>query len=106
MGVGVTACAVVAVEDARLLSVQTLTDNQSTLLEAAARAGCALWRAHRALGAGQPLLELSWSGPSHHHLALPVPRQPGLLLLACVEREFGDLAAARWQIAVARNQWV
>ncbi|MEY4910335.1 MAG: hypothetical protein RL260_4053, partial [Pseudomonadota bacterium] len=106
MGVGVTACAIVAVEDARLLSVQTLTEDQLPLLEGAARAGCALWRAHRTLGAGQPLLELGWSGPAHHHLALPVPRQPGLLILACVEREFGDLAAARWQIAVARNQWV
>jgi hypothetical protein len=106
MGVGVTACAVVAVEDARLLSVQTQSDDQLTLLEGAARAGCALWRAHRTLGAGQPLLELSWSGPTYHHLALPVPRQPGLLILACVEREFGDLSAARWQIAVARNQWV
>jgi hypothetical protein len=106
MGVGVTACAVVAVEDARLLSVQTQSDDQLTLLEGTARAGCALWRAHRTLGAGQPLLELSWSGPTHHHLALPVPRQPGLLILACVEREFGDLSAARWQIAVARNQWV
>ena len=106
MGVGVTACAIVAVEDARLLSVQTQTEDQLPLLEGAARAGCALWRAHRALGAGQPLLELGWSGPTHHHLALPVPRQPGLLILACVEREFGDLTAARWQIAVARNQWV
>lgn len=106
MGAGVTACAVAAVEDARLLGVQTLTEDQLTLLEGAARTGCALWRAHRALGAGQPLLELCWSGPSHHHLALPVPRQPGLLILACVEREFGDLTAARWQIAVARNQWV
>jgi hypothetical protein len=106
MGVGVAACAIVAVEDARLLSVQTQTEDQLTLLEGAARAGCALWRAHRALGAGQPLLELSWSGPAFHHLALPVPRQPGLLILACVEREFGDLGAARWQIAVARNQWV
>lgn len=106
MGVGVTACAVVAVEDARVLSVQAQTEDQLTLLEGAARAGCALWRAHRALGAGQPLLELSWGSPTHHHLALPVPRQPGLLILACVEREFGDLGAARWQIAVARNQWI
>ncbi|MEX8494822.1 hypothetical protein [Sphaerotilus sp.] len=105
MGVGVTACAVVAIEDARVLSAQTQTDDQLTLLESATRAGCALWRAHRALGAGHPLLELSWSGPTHHHLVLPVPRQPGLLILACVEREFGDLGAARWQIAVARNQW-
>jgi hypothetical protein len=106
MGVGVTACAVVAVEDARLLRAQTQTDDQLPALEATARAGCALWRAHRALGAGQPLLELCWSSPTHHHLALPVPRQPGLLLLASVEREFGDLSAARWQIAVARNQWI
>ena len=106
MGVGVTACAVVAIEDARVLSVQAQTEDQLTLLEGAARAGCALWRAHRALGAGQPLLELSWGSPTHHHLALPVPRQPGLLILACVEREFGDLGAARWQIAVARNQWI
>lgn len=108
MGIGVTACAVVAVEDAHLLGVQTPTgaDDQRVLIEGAARAGCALWRAHRALGAGQPLLELCWSGPTHHHLALPLPRQPGLLLLACVEREFGDLSAARWQIAVARNQWI
>lgn len=106
MGVGVTACAVVAIEDARVLSVQAQTEDQLTLLEGAARAGCALWRAHRALGAGQPLLELSWGSPTHHHLALPVPRQPGLLILANVEREFGDLSAARWQLAVARNQWV
>lgn len=106
MGVGVTACAVVAIEDAHVLSVQAQTEDQLTLLEGAARAGCALWRAHRALGAGQPLLELSWGSPTHHHLALPVPRQPGLLILACVEREFGDLGAARWQIAVARNQWI
>ncbi|WP_338415584.1 hypothetical protein [uncultured Sphaerotilus sp.] len=106
MGVGVTACAIVAVEDARLLSVQALTEDQMALLEGAARTGSALWRAHRALGAGQPLLELSWGSPTHHHLALPVPRQPGLLILACVEREFGDLGAARWQIAVARNQWI
>lgn len=106
MGVGVTACAVVAIEDARVLSVQAQTEDQLTLLEGAARVGCALWRAHRALGAGQPLLELSWGSPTHHHLALPVPRQPGLLILACVEREFGDLGAARWQIAVARNQWI
>lgn len=106
MGVGVTACAVVAIEDARLLSVQALTEDQLALLEGAARTGSALWRAHRAMGAGQPLLELSWGSPTHHHLALPVTRQPGLLILACVEREFGDLGAARWQIAVARNQWI
>jgi hypothetical protein len=106
MGIGVTACAVVAVEDGRLMSVQTRSEDQLALLDGAARTGCALWRTHRALGAGQPLMELCWSGPSHHHLALPVPRQPGLLILACVEREFGDLSAARWQIAVARRQWI
>jgi hypothetical protein len=106
MGVGVTACAVVAVDDARLLATQALTDDHLGPLDAAARAGCALWKAHRALGAGQPLLELGWSGPTLHHLVMPVPRQPGLLLLANVEREFGDLSAARWQLAVARNQWV
>jgi hypothetical protein len=107
MGVGVAACGVVAVEDARVLGVQAETQGQRTLLEGAAQAGCALWRAHGALGAGQPpLLELSWASPTHHHLALPVSRQPGLLLLACVEREFGDLGAVRWQMAVARNQWV
>jgi hypothetical protein len=106
MGVGVTACAIVAVDDARLLATQALTDDQLGPLDAAARAGCALWKAHRALGAGQPLLELGWSGPTLHHLVMPVPRQPGLLILANVEREFGDLSAARWQLAVARNQWV
>jgi hypothetical protein len=106
MGVGVTACAVVAVDDARVLRVQAQTQDHLAVLEGAARTGSALWKAHRALGAGQPLLELSWGSPTHHHLALPVPRQPGLLILACVEREFGDLGAARWQIAVARNQWI
>jgi hypothetical protein len=106
MGVGVTACAIVAVDDARLLATQALTDAQLGPLDAAARAGCALWKAHRALGAGQPLLELGWSGPTLHHLVMPVPRQPGLLILANVEREFGDLSAARWQLAVARNQWI
>ena len=106
MGIGVTACAVVAVEDGRLVSLQTRAEDQVPVLDAAARAGSALWRAHRALGAGQPLMELCWSSPTHHHLALPVPRQPGLLILACVDREFGDLGAARWQIAVARRQWV
>lgn len=106
MGVGVTACAVVAVEDGRLLRVHRLAADAPSLLDGAAKAGSALWRAHRALGAGQPLLELCWSEPTHHHLALPLPRQPGLLLLACIEREFGDLAAARWQAAVARRQWL
>lgn len=105
MGPGVVAGAVVAVEDAHLLAVHAETEGQLALLEAAARAGTAMWRAHRALGAGQPLHELAWGGMAHHHLILPLPRQPGLLLLACVEREFGDLSAARWQMAVARNQW-
>ncbi|MDZ7854632.1 hypothetical protein [Sphaerotilus sp.] len=105
MGVGVTACAVVSVENARLLGMKSWSHDPLALLEAAARTGSALWRAHRALGAGQPLLELSWSGPLHHHLVMPLPRQPGLLLLACVEREHGDLSAARWQLAVARKQW-
>ena len=105
MGIGVTACAIVAVEDGRLLSMQTRAEDQVAVIDGAARAGSALWRAHRALGAGQPLTELCWSSPAHHHLALPVPRQPGLLIVACVDREFGDLTAARWQIAVARRQW-
>ena len=105
MGVGVSACAVVAVETAQLLGAQSQSHEPRALLDTAARAGCALWRAHRALGAGQPLLELSWSGPQHHHLVVPLPRQPGLLLLACVDREHGDLGAARWQLAVARHQW-
>ena len=106
MGVGVGACAVVAIEDAQLLGMKSRGHEPLALLQGAARTGAALWRAHRALGAGQPLLELSWSGPHHHHLVMPLPRQPGLLLLACVEREHGDLSAARWQLAVARRQWV
>lgn len=105
MGVGVSACAVLAVDTAQLLGAKSPGHASPAVLDAAARTGAALWRAHRALGAGQPLLELSWSSPQHHHLVMPLPRQPGLLLLACVDREHGDLAAARWQLAVARNQW-
>ena len=105
LGVGVSACAVVAVDDARLLALHAQTEDQQALLESAARAGCAMWRAHRALGAGQPMHEMSWGAPHHHHLLLALPRRPDLLLLACVEREFGDLAAVRWQATVARNQW-
>jgi hypothetical protein len=105
MGVGVSACAVLAVDTAQLLGAKSPGHAPPAVLDAAARTGAALWRAHRALGAGQPLLELSWSSPQHHHLVMPLPRQPGLLLLACVDREHGDLAAARWQLAVARNQW-
>lgn len=105
MGVGVSACAVLAVDTAQLLGVKSPGPAPRAVLDTAARTGAALWRAHRALGAGQPLLELSWSSPQHHHLVMPLPRQPGLLLLACVDREHGDLAAARWQLAVARNQW-
>lgn len=105
LGVGVSACAVLAVDTAQLLGAKSPGYASPAVLDAAARTGAALWRAHRALGAGQPLLELSWSSPQHHHLVMPLPRQPGLLLLACVDREHGDLAAARWQLAVARNQW-
>lgn len=105
LGVGVSACAVLAVDTAQLLGATSPGHEPRAVLDAAARTGAALWRAHRALGAGQPLLELSWSSPQHHHLVMPLPRQPGLLLLACVDREHGDLAAARWQLAVARNQW-
>lgn len=105
-GAGVSACAVVNVEDARLLSTHVLTEEQLGMLESAAKAGTAMWRAHRALGAGQPMVELIWGGVAHHHVMLPVPRQPGVMLLACVEREFGDLASARWQMSVARNRWI
>lgn len=50
--------------------------------------------------------ELVWTVGAMHHIALPVEGQPGLLLLSMVDREFGDVSRARWQLAVARNAFM
>ena len=108
MGPGVVGAALVSVDSAELLAIDAATETAQAEIGRAARRTCAMWRAQQAVGddaAEAPAAELMWTAAGRHHLALPLPRQPGLLLLACVDRDFGDLSAARWQAAVARNQW-
>lgn len=107
MGPGVVGAALVSVDGAELLAIDAATETAQAEIERAARRTCAMWRAQQATGddADSPPAELMWTAAGRHHLALPLPRQPGLLLLACIDRDFGDLSAARWQAAVARNQW-
>lgn len=73
-------------------------------LERAALLASALAQAHADQPGAETLHELGWSSALRHHLVLPVRHHPGLLLLAAVDREFGDAAAARWHLALARNQ--
>ena len=108
MGPGVVGAALVSVDGAELLAIDAATETAQAEIERAARRTCAMWRAQQATGddaVEAPPAELMWTAAGRHHLALPLPRQPGLLLLACIDRDFGDLSAARWQAAVARNQW-
>lgn len=73
-------------------------------LERIAALASALAQAHAAQPGAETLHELSWSSALCHHLVLPLRQHPGLLLLTAVDREFGDTAAARWHLALARNQ--
>lgn len=106
MGPGVIAAALVESGSAELLSLQALTERAADLAERAARQGSAMWLA--GLRPGEPaqgaLQELLWSDAEHHHLMLPMPQRTDLLLLVCIDRQFGDLSASRWQAAVARHQ--
>ncbi|MFM2341148.1 MAG: hypothetical protein RLZZ592_801 [Pseudomonadota bacterium] len=105
MAPGVVAAALVEHPSAELLSLQATTAQAPQHARSAACQGCAMWQARASVPGAAPLQELLWAEPGLHHLMLPLPRRPDLLLLACIDREFGDLAAARWQAAVARNQW-
>ena len=107
MGPGVVGAALTRIADAELLALEATTETAQAELAQAARHACAMWRAQQALGdpADAQPTELLWTAASRHHLALPLSNTPGLLLLACIDRDFGDLSAARWQAAVARNQW-
>ncbi|MEO8298153.1 MAG: hypothetical protein ABI574_10150 [Burkholderiales bacterium] len=62
-----------------------------------------MWNGYANDGEQRVLSELVWTIGPIHHVVLPVPQHPGLLLLSMVDREFGDLARARWQLDVARN---
>jgi hypothetical protein len=108
MGPGVLAAALVDVGSAELLSLQALTERAADRAERAARQGCAMWRAgltpDEPAQEAQTLQELLWSDAEHHHLLLPMPQRADLLLLVCIDRQFGDLSASRWQAAVARHQ--
>lgn len=64
-----------------------------------------MWASYADDTPGAPLSELVWTIGPIHHLVMPVQDQPGLLMLAMIDREFGDLARARWQLAVARNEF-
>lgn len=108
MGPGVLAAALVDVGSAELLSLQALTERAADRAERAARRGCAMWQAgltpDEPAQEAQTLQELLWSDAEHHHLLLPMPQRADLLLLVCIDRQFGDLSASRWQAAVARHQ--
>ena len=108
MGPGVLAAALVESGSAELLSLQALTERAADLAERAARQGSAMWQAGLGPDAPKPaqeaLQELLWSDAEHHHLMLPMPQRTDLLLLVCIDRQFGDLSASRWQAAVARHQ--
>jgi hypothetical protein len=100
---GVLACALVDADDGTLAASLGLADAAS---DAAARAA-RMWQAH---GGEDPspsgsnaLDELTWSTAACHHLAVTVPGRAGHLLLAVVDRAWGDIPTTRWHLAVARN---
>lgn len=75
------------------------------LTEAGVRSALQLWSAQSCddeESTGEP--ELLWSSHSLHHIVLPVPAQPGLLLLGLIDRNHGDVQQARWQLTVALHE--
>jgi hypothetical protein len=72
------------------------------LTEAGIRCTLQLWGEQlRTEGESPDDAELLWSTPALHHLALPVPEHPGLLLLGLIDRNHGNVQQARWQFNVA-----
>ncbi len=102
MAPGVTVAAVLDCRDGSLLAHH----GALPLTQLCAHAATQLWSAYSALPGTETLHELDWASGQRHHLLLPIRSYPGLCLLAAVDREFGDLAAARWQLAVARNNFL
>ena len=62
-----------------------------------------LWRTYERLDSDEPLTELQLTCGPHVHIALPIARHPGALLIAVASSEHGDLALIRWQLSMARN---
>ena len=102
MAPGVTVAAVLDCRDGSLLAHH----GALPLTQLCAHAATQLWNAYSALPGTETLHELDWASGQRHHLLLPIRNHPGLVLLVAVDREFGDLAAARWQLAVARNNFL
>lgn len=102
MAPGVIAAAVIDCRDGSLLAQH----GAQNMVQLCASAATQLWAAYDALPGVETLHELEWASGQRHHLLLPLRHHPGLCLLAAVDREFGDLAAARWQLAVARNDFL
>ncbi|ACB34281.1 hypothetical protein Lcho_2014 [Leptothrix cholodnii SP-6] len=96
---GVCGCALVDGRDGTVLARQ----GQADLLQDSAAAACRLWSAYRDTMSDPALEELSWNAGGHLNLVLPLKSQPELLLIAVVDREFGDPAQSRWHLAIARN---
>jgi hypothetical protein len=98
---GVCACALIDSRDGTVWAQHGQTD----LVQSSAAAASCLWSAYGNTASDSTLNELSWNAGSHLNLVLPVSAHPGLLLMAVVDREFGDPAQSRWHLAVARNHF-
>ena len=94
---GVVASALFDASSGDLCAVQGARD------EATAAAGRAT-RMLQALDEAAALEELTWHSAKRLNLVLALPDHPRLHLLAVADRDFGELAALRWHLAVARSQ--
>lgn len=97
-GPGVIACALLDATDGKLVAAQGLIQTASEA------AGCAvqMWLAQQ--GQSPQATEFTWSTATRQHIVLPLRQQQ--LLLAVVDREFGDPASARWHLALARSHLI
>jgi hypothetical protein len=94
---GALACALWDHLGAKLLGGRGSPD----LLEEVTRQAALFWS-----GRGddlEPVEALCWSTRHRHVLCMPLAQNPDRLLLLAIDREFGDLSQARWQLAVARQ---
>lgn len=94
---GVVAVAVLDVSDHTVPA----REGEPAVLEPGLRIALQLWGAVQATA--EPA-ELLWTGVRFHHLALPVPAHPGLLLVGVIDRDLADLQQVRWQCHVALHE--
>ncbi len=94
---GALACALWDSHDGKLLDSRGEPERINEL----SGQGSRFWSAR---GEGQePVEALCWSTGKQHLLCMPLLHNPDRLLLLSIDREFGDLSQARWQLAVARQ---